>query len=136
MSDKTSVVTEPLQQALATILTKATQGIDAGVQFLGEQLPDVAQQLLMWRMVANLFWVVVAMVVLAGLVSTWIVLHKRKMLTDQWGDLSDTGILMLFVSFFIGVPSVIVFFAASLEAIQIYFAPKIYLIEYAAKLLK
>lgn len=39
---------EQLQQALATILGKTMEGIDASVAFMQAELPDVIQQLLLW----------------------------------------------------------------------------------------
>lgn len=37
---------EQLQQALATILNKSIEGIDAGVEFMQAELPEVIEQLL------------------------------------------------------------------------------------------
>jgi len=39
-----------LKQALAQILNKATSGIEKSVDFLNAQLPEVIEQLLLWKM--------------------------------------------------------------------------------------
>jgi hypothetical protein len=44
MNTTTNVTT--LEQSLVTIINKASEGIDTGVNFLSAQLPDVVHQLL------------------------------------------------------------------------------------------
>lgn len=58
---------EQLQQALAQILNRTVEGIDAGTQFLSAQLPDVIQQLLIWKFWYHLIVMVAPLVVLAVL---------------------------------------------------------------------
>ena len=43
---------ESLQQALISIITKVTSGIDTSISFLSQQIPDVIQQLLVYN-----FWI-------------------------------------------------------------------------------
>ena len=57
---------EQLQAALAEIITKVSNGADSAVAFLSGQLPDVVQQLLMWKLVANCAEAVIALLVLSG----------------------------------------------------------------------
>lgn len=58
---------EQLQTALAEILSRATQGIDAGTQFLSAQLPDVIQQLLLWKLAYHLIPMLAAALVFVAL---------------------------------------------------------------------
>lgn len=63
---------EQLQIALAEILRRATQGLDAGTQFLSAQLPDVVNQLLMWKLAHyTIPMVLAAMLLLVLLVAGW-----------------------------------------------------------------
>jgi len=44
-------MSEELQQALAALISKLTQGVSDGALFAQEQLPDVLEQLLRYKMV-------------------------------------------------------------------------------------
>jgi hypothetical protein len=132
---------EQLQQALTAILNKTMQGVDAGVSFLKSELPDVLQQLLTFKLVYS----VVEIAILSSLIFlfAWSVkayhktentLFKEKM----GGSYMPTFPTMMY--FFIGTIACVIFMIAifcDIEvAMKIWLAPKIYLIEYAAKLAK
>lgn len=126
---------DQLQQALAEIIGKASSGIDAGTQFLSAQLPEVIQQLLMWKAVMSGLTCLFAMVVL--IFSAWPIKRfylwvRRLADDDEFYDHPETmfagaGCIVLLL---IGVCNI------SLTWLQILIAPKIYLIEYAASLAK
>src|SRR5690554_1309842 len=57
---------EQMQQALATLITKAVSGAEAIAHFGAEQIPDVLQQLLIWKAVeSGLFFCVGVAIVLS-----------------------------------------------------------------------
>ncbi|NYT67940.1 hypothetical protein [Pusillimonas noertemannii] len=122
---------EQLQTALAEILARATQGIDAGTQFLSAQLPDVIQQLLVWKAVMSglLFSLSIA-----GFIGVTIAIVRVWRNTDFWDgeNMPPAALVAFFLCFLYGLPSL----AWSLDWLQIWIAPKIYLIEYAASLAK
>ena len=46
-----------LTQALLPFIDKAQQGLDKGIPFLSEQIPDIIQQLLLWKGITSfLVW--------------------------------------------------------------------------------
>lgn len=66
-----------LQAALADILSRASNGIEAGAHFLSAQLPDVVQQLLIWKLVSYLIPMVVAgLALIAVLIAGWKLYQK------------------------------------------------------------
>ena len=50
---------EELQKALAELLSKANNGIDAAGGFIEAELPEVISQLLMWKTAYNLIYIVI-----------------------------------------------------------------------------
>lgn len=135
---------EQLQAALAEMLGKANAGIDAGASFLQAQLPDVIQQLLMWKAAIS----IVTSLAAVALVVLWLVvfarlLHLAKAKEAAWAKSKDwlhqsdayfpLGISALISGVFATIIASSLF---SMDWLQIWIAPKIYLIEYAASLAK
>lgn len=150
---------EQLQQALTAILNKTMSGVDAGVSFLSSEIPDVIHQLLIWKLAeaALLFSVfsVVAILGVAALRKSFgpIKAHSRGSSLyygNSGNDLEKEGKRLMaenssalpfaiFGSIF-GVLALLVFAINGTQQLakilQIWLAPKIYLIEYAASLAK
>lgn len=127
MSKETPVPVNPLEQALATILQKTVNAVEAGVNFLSGQLPDVIQQLLMWHAVkSGIFFTILLIISLAFAYIT-----RKLLVKDDWDD-------YFLIQLVTGVLGAVFFFFAMhhLEWLQILVAPKLYLIEYAAELYK
>lgn len=128
---------DELQKALAAILTKTTQAAEAGVSFLSQQLPEVIQQLLIWKAVESglCFVALLAIVIFAIVVCsrTWkkIKNFKPKNSYDDCYGLYMVVIVSGMMGFGVGLVSL-----KSLDWLQILIAPKVYLIEYAASLAK
>lgn len=126
---------EQLQQALATIITKTMQGIDSGVSFLGSELPDVIQQLLIYKAA----WAGVEAVLLTVFVGMYIAFWRfySKAENGFWksfGDPEPPTIVIGVIGGFLSIVFVVGIIADIQTIVQIWLAPKIYLIEYAAKL--
>lgn len=160
-----------MQDALVSIIQKTQQGIDASVSFLSEQIPDVVQQLLIWKASEALVWALIQLffgVLGLLLVQKGIKGVSKQLNLDQvaestkdiycrtTGDSAEkkkayqeaekaasAHHLPLTAGIVGGVVGVI-FIAAFLfnfwdnllTIVQIWVAPKIYLIEYATKLIK
>ena len=118
---------EELQKALGELLSKANNGINTAGEFLAAELPDVIQQLLMWHSLKSCIYGVLFSFVLAisiyGLVRGW-----RAMVDDI--DYTP-GFLCGLVA--VAMSSIITFKCFS-TALMIWVAPKVWLLEYAAKL--
>lgn len=120
---------EQLQQALATIIGKTMQGVDASISFLSAEIPDVIHQLLVFKLAQACVLLVMAILYLIA----WGVLAYKSFRYD-WHE--GIQMVLVFMGGAITVISVISLFINGGTALQIWLAPKIYLIEYAASLAK
>lgn len=125
---------EDLQNALAELVNKATSGAEQAGEFLASELPEVVEQLLMWYAVKS------ALLCLLSIIILWSCVRFVKKAKDYVNDSSidphGTGVPIYLVS---GGIHFVAFLVAILELfnlqwLQIWIAPKIWLIEYAAKL--
>jgi hypothetical protein len=123
---------EQAQQALANLLSMAVDGIGGAVEFSKAQLPEVVEQLLMWRMTESAIWFSVGIMVMT--ITVWANLKAHGAIKK--GDMDD-------MAYAIVVPVSLFTFtggfaatAASLDWLKIMIAPKLYLLEYAASLVK
>lgn len=147
-----------LNDALVTIIQKTQGAVESGVSFLSEQIPDVIQQLLMWKFYEAVVWSIFGLllfVVGTALVSKGL---YHNLQYNKWyevwrnnsGDLEKEaklkyleqepkavvyGIAGGFMGA-VGIFGFCRFMINGMEAVQIYIAPKVWLIEYAASLAK
>lgn len=139
---------EQMQSALVEIIQKASSGIDASVNFLSEEIPDVIGQLLLWNITASSVGVVISAIIMgvSASVIVWMVnLYSigRDTGKPNWvhdGEkhypLRTTVTPVLIVLFVALSVSSIAFVWNLMEVLKILIAPKIWLIEYAASLAK
>ena len=128
---------EELQKALGELLSKANSGIDTAGEFLASELPDVIQQLLMWHGIYNLtlFLISFAAAIIATTLTVKVFLNMK--VEGHWSandtntELSGTGGSSLILSVILVV---LFLFTINLQWLQIWVAPKVWLLEYAAKL--
>lgn len=139
---------EQLQQALTAILNKTMSGVDAGVNFLSAEIPDVIHQLLLWKMVYSLLIFIGGSILL---IITVVFVYKQTRRVKKQDDRSyptykanlsfdssgevHPGILAVIIGGCFGAGFGIGGMT-DLTWLQIWIAPKIYLIEYAASLAK
>lgn len=127
-----------LQEALVTILEKATAATEAGVAFLSAEIPEVIRELLLWKMMQHGVLGTVGLVVcLATLLFSRraVFVTKPEWLFEQDGNPTLWGLPMFFANigaFFCIFPA----FKQLLTMLQIIVAPRVYLIEYAANLVQ
>jgi hypothetical protein len=130
------VVVNPMEQAVADIINKAVVGLDKSIDFMSAQLPDVIQQLLWWKFAESFILFLCGFLVL-GLIA---LMHYSFYKYVKKNNLNgDHGVWPLWV---IGGSLVTLFGVAFIFTecfnftwLQIWIAPKIYLIEYAAHLI-
>ncbi len=129
-----------LETALVDILNSVTATAGQAKDFLVDQTPDVIRQLLAWKMAESIAYDVVAVLVLVALIVNtrmyvkYIALNgfeKPKSydlnpVSMSWTILGAAGTIVGVCTFFA---------AANLNWLQIWLAPKIYLIEYAKSLI-
>ena len=149
---------DQLQQALAAILNASMDAVTAGTTFLQAQLPDVIQQLLVWKLASRSLGSVICIALM--FVCIWVIRRAAPIITayaaaektwiDTTGEeerrareimrqLEDKNGVALFSvgASIVGLVVLGWLVAGKLgTALQIWLAPKIYLIEYAANLAK
>ncbi|EHS3846806.1 hypothetical protein KV372_003108 [Escherichia coli] len=147
---------EQANKILVELLQKASNGIDAAVSFSQAQIPDVVHQLLLWNMVDSLIKTLIAILTIP--LVFWFMKrqcqrvetgkigdegyswekgnpkYRPTMVWDSKGDINLlimplVGVLTLWGIFIIGV-------VTNMTWLKIWLAPKLYLIEYAASLVK
>lgn len=132
---------DELSKALVEIINSTKDVVDGGMAFLGQQIPDVIQQLLMWKMVQAGGLAVLFLV--AGLASIKIVVWAIKKSKREKGEAKegryayydDTWLVPVYmIAPFSGVVSFVLATVNLFTALQIWIAPKVYLIEYAASM--
>lgn len=116
---------EQLQNALADILIKATETAEKAGEFVLTELPDVVQQLLWWKFAESVLLTLIGFAVLPA-----VFFVRRKYSEDSSFD----EVFFWIVASMPCVVAVILIF--HLGWLQILIAPKVYLIEYAAELVR
>lgn len=139
---------EQLAAAVTNLINKAVSTAEAASEFVLAELPDVVQQLLIWKAVESGLSMLLFVFINAVLVYVWAkysgvgekyetaqgrTLHEPTLTHDEYGDWSPhviiTGVCTL-------ATHAVSWVAFDLDWLQILVAPKIYLIEYAAQLVK
>ena len=120
-------VNEKANEVLLKLVNKAMNGIDAAVQFSQAQIPEVIHQLLMWNAVSSILIQVLA--ILIAFTPVVVFVRKWEVICDN--DAEASVILNLFT-----VPFGAILFFTNFDWLKIWLAPKLYLLEYAASLMK
>lgn len=130
-----------LDSALVEILQQATAGIKTGISFLSAQLPDVIRQLLLYHLIYDCV-AVLSILVGFGIYAyaiyrlwKWVIKQEKDNYSVDYyyfpcGMVSGMSALFVLGG---GLP---LLWANLMEALQLWIAPKIWLIEYAASLIK
>lgn len=117
---------------LITLINRAASGIDQAVDFSKAQMPDVIHQLMIWKAVSyslSIGTCLISLMICAFLLCKGIGLLRIN-------SSSNPGFVL---TLFPGVITVFLFIFLCSEigsAIQLWLAPKVWLIEYAANLVK
>jgi hypothetical protein len=132
-----NVAATRLDEALATLIEKSVSGIDKASEFLVGEIPDVVYQLLLWHGVSSFIQFLIGVVLFTFIVWKWWfdgamarLYQKEK---EETGDGFGT---MLFGNSCIGVALIPPLALINTEWLQIWIAPKVWLLEYAAQLVK
>lgn len=123
-----------LESVLVETIKKATTTAETATQFVLEQAPEVVQQLVTWKIAANLASTLLDIVVIVILIK--LVLSLVKIFNQSVRD-GNPG---PFFGIFFGSVGVIIIGlgirVSIFTLLQLTIAPKIWLIEYAANLLQ
>lgn len=139
-----------LQTGAAALIEKALSGIDQATGFLQAEIPEYVYQLLLWKGVESFITFILCLVV-TGLWIFYGIVKPIKMISKGLKDCEenffvsthnyhkdkvevDFSALSLLLNVFILFP--LMGFIKNLEWLQIWIAPKVWLVEYAATLVK
>ncbi len=141
---------EELQKALTEILNGAMGAAGQAKDFLQAELPEVIQQLLLWKAVSGLIGGFFALIAISGWI--WAAVKVFKAMPSEMGreqsnwawqayssfgpDMKAGPFIRLFGSGLLALVSAVFILPGFFVALQIWLAPKVYLIEYAASLAK
>ena len=134
MTDTTQKIENTLQNTVNEILHKAVDAASATGDFLKDQIPDVCKELLAFTMVRDIM-----VIVFTGflywffykLVFKWT--NQKLDSIDCW-DMSK--LISAIVGGFVVVSYSTIAIVSFLELLKVIFAPKLFLLEYAAHLIK
>lgn len=132
-----------LQIALAEIISKTSKGVDASVSFLSDELPDVINQLLIWKATYSGAQFLTSITLAIVTVMIYLMAFKTtRRVEKEWKDESnhrrEGDAYLVFFTLGTGFALTLEMIALAifdLDWLQILIAPKVYLIEYAAKLI-
>ncbi|HGJ3375685.1 TPA: hypothetical protein ACJW5P_004315 [Salmonella enterica subsp. enterica serovar Oranienburg] len=147
---------EQANKILVELLQKASNGIDAAVSFSQAQIPDVVHQLLLWNMVDSLIKTLIAILTIPlvlwfmkkqcqrveiGKIGnegySWERGNPEYRLTMVWDSKGEINFLILpLAGVLIMWGLFIIDTVTNMVWLKIWLAPKLYLIEYAASLVK
>jgi len=130
-----------LEQEVVKMLQGVTDKAAQASDFLVAELPDVIQQLLMWKATESALLFALGILLILSPFWYTVILNKirgpgsrsEETLTE-WSNKRDH--LPFLFGMFILIPTGLGVEVADLTWLQIWVAPKIYLIEYTASLLK
>ena len=133
---------EQLQLAVNTLIQTSLNAIDKGTTLLSNQIPEVTQQLLLWKAIAS-FIEFSSGIFLIGGIFAWLIYQYKywtTTVTTKWGDkkvrLHDDAGPFSLLNIFLIIPILYGSSYINLIWLQIWIAPKLYLIEYAKDFLK
>lgn len=136
---------EQAQKVLADLLQKASNGIDSAVSFSQAQIPDVIHQLLTWSLVSSLIGFSIGLLIISLGVSIPFIAKSARKRNATWTfyegriNYGISSCLYDFSFHLIPLPTILVGLLISLSNmtwLKIILAPKLYLIEYGASLIK
>ena len=133
---------EQLQLAVNTLIQTSLNAIDKGATFLSNQIPEVIQQLLLWKAVAS-FIEFFSGIFLIGGSFAWLIYQYKYWTTTietEWGTtqqrISGRNSPFVLLNFSCVIPLIYGSSCINLIWLQIWIAPKLYLIEFAMDFLK
>lgn len=115
---------DQLKDELASIISLLKEQLENGMTFVGEQLPDIVNQLLLWYTVKSLIFFSIGLLVLVVSCGFFLKAYKeyRNRLYDDSVCRAAVGCFFLFFAGLI--------MCSNLGWLQIELAPKLYLLEY------
>ncbi|MGP3147075.1 hypothetical protein [Serratia bockelmannii] len=125
-------MSEQTNKLLAELLQKAVSGLDSAVAFSQAQLPEVIHQLMYWKAASYGLRIVVMSLLFLGCV----VLFRKGVGWVRGWEIEEIGFISAIASGVLGIILMFLIFDDTGNLLQLWLAPKIWLIEYAADLVR
>lgn len=138
---------EQANKILVELLKKASNGIDAAVSFSQAQIPDVVHQLLIWSFVHSALFQLAGLLLLIAAIKLPSFARTARNNGERWTSFDGRpndgyfissvyyDICTVFVPIFGSIMGILII-AFNFKWLKIWIAPKLFLIEYAASLVK
>ncbi|CNK19655.1 Uncharacterised protein [Yersinia aldovae] len=117
---------------LINLINRAASGMDSAIDFSKAQLPEVIHQLMVWKAASYSLRITVSFLLLIGFVMAF----KKGLALLSADTNSGPGFALLLTSGLASLFSLIYLTNSVGHALQLWLAPKVWLIEYAAQLMK
>lgn len=123
---------DELQKQIAAILKQALEAAQHGGQWLAGQIPDVLHQLLLWNIAIGAICLIGLLLVVVGDILIW-----RKAFAYEASEHGDgNGVFAAGVATVVLLIPLLIFASNTLDGLKALVAPKLFLLEYAAHLVK
>lgn len=127
-----SELSKTANDLLVKMIDVTVESVSDVVEFSKQQIPDIIHQLLVWKIAESIVWLVLgALIMFTG---AWVTNRFReRMNEDEASSGTICQIIVTIVTAFIGICMIV---SNLLDVLYIWLAPKVWLIEYAADLIK
>jgi hypothetical protein len=124
------------EKTLIDLVEKTKAGVEKGVDFAMQEAPKFIEELLKWKFYESLLAVVAAVLAFAILTTLYIVVYRKMKDADEESRII-TRVLSTLI--FLAVSCAVIFptaFRNTKTMVEIKVAPRVYLVDYAASLMK
>ena len=133
MSDVTPMQQQLLSQA-SNILQSITETVSKASEFAAEQIPDIALQYVAYGRVSSTAYILISL--LGIILAAWTIVQVGFKNRYKMRDPEARAFTSFLVSFFIGVPSIAIFFHKLNGFFMVWVAPKVWLMRELVELVK
>ena len=132
---------EQAKEILAQMMQRVLDGVDTAADFAAQEVPIVVEQFLMWHIIESLIFFASGVVLLLIGTAYPIFVFTRKPVKGEetfWFFASGNRSGMESSTMFAAIPIALgcAMMAANIGWLKIWIAPKLYLLEYGASLIK
>lgn len=121
---------EQLQAQLSTILEMLEKSSTTAMQFGAEQIPLILQELLLWKFAVSLLAFIAC---LSAILIPLLLLFSKRYRSLFWDN--DLGVTEPWIAFYMFIILPFIGILDNLDWLQIWLAPRVYLLEYVTNLL-
>ena len=119
---------------LKPIATEVLGWLKDGREFIGEQAPLLAQEVVRYGVISNAIGLVLG--VGLGIGAAYMLRACARVPRDHWGDRPDSAIIGMAASVILGVVGLVAIIVSTDATCQAIFAPRLYILNKLAELVK